>query len=293
MGVILSFGEILWDVFPDYKMPGGSPANVAYHAEALGNNVRFISRVGSDPEGRELIRFLKQKGISTKFVQKDSIHPTGLVTVQFDGEEPSYHIHEPSAWDYIEPSDQLINQISELDAICFASLAQRNSVSRKTLHALLESAPSLCKKVFDLNLRPPFINKKAILSSIEYADIIKMNADEYEQISEWFETADLSAALLEKDPNKVIVVTLGAGGSIMYSGNGEFKAGAYPVSGKGDFVGVGDAFLACFTHLVLKNQSGKQLLDNANKYAAYVASQKGAMPDVPPEITDQINNRSD
>ncbi|TVQ65975.1 MAG: carbohydrate kinase, partial [Balneolaceae bacterium] len=61
----LSFGELLWDVFPGYKTPGGSPANIAYHLHILGNESHLLTRVGSDRAGEELIRFIETKGLRT------------------------------------------------------------------------------------------------------------------------------------------------------------------------------------------------------------------------------------
>ncbi len=44
----VSWGEVLWDLFPDAERLGGAPANVAYHLAALGRPVALVSRVGDD-----------------------------------------------------------------------------------------------------------------------------------------------------------------------------------------------------------------------------------------------------
>lgn len=66
----LSFGEILWDIFPDYKKPGGSPANLAYHLHSLGHESNLVSQVGNDIIGKELVTFLRNKGLPVQFIQK-------------------------------------------------------------------------------------------------------------------------------------------------------------------------------------------------------------------------------
>ncbi len=58
--MILAIGEILYDIFPRYKRMGGAPFNFAFHAKNLGMPVCFISRVGNDSEGKEIIKRLKQ-----------------------------------------------------------------------------------------------------------------------------------------------------------------------------------------------------------------------------------------
>ncbi len=282
MKKVLSIGEVLWDVFPTYKKPGGSPANLAYHLHCLGNNTILASRVGNDKNGEELIQFLSDKGLSTDHIQTDKTHSTGTVTVTFAGNEPSYVIHEPAAWDFIQYSDALKTAAAGLDAICFASLSQRNCITANTIQNLLTDLSDNCLKVFDLNLRPPFVDRDLIVSQIKIADVVKFNEEEYEQSKEWFNTDDPAAYLIKKDPGKTILRTLGADGSEMITAKATLRENAYPISGDGDFVGVGDAFLACFTHLKLRKTPSERLLPIANQYAASVASQQGGMP----EITD-------
>lgn len=284
----LSIGEVLWDIFPDYKKPGGSPANVAYHLHCLGTESLLLSRVGDDENGKELLNFLKNKGIETKHIQRDDVHPTGIVNVDFYEGEPSYTIQEPSAWDYISIKEKLRKEIDSLNAVCFASLSQRNKVSGNTVQKLLSAVPDTCLKVFDLNLRPPFIDKDLILKSIEQSDIIKINEHEFKTLSGWYGSEQFAEDLLRKNPYKTILLTEGENGSSMYTGEGYFHEKAHPISQNGDFVGVGDAFLACFTYLKLKEIPSQSILSLSNQYAAFVASQKGGMPDITPRILEQI-----
>lgn len=288
MSFVFSFGEILWDIFPDYKKPGGSPANLAYHLHVLGNISNLVTRIGNDENGEELLRFISGKGLSTEFVQKDSVHPTGTVSVQFNGDEPSYTIHRPAAWDYIKVTQQLEKEIQKADALCFASLSQRENESASTLREILDLLPEECLKVYDLNLRPPFINQELILKNIWSADVVKFNRDELETVSDWLDVENLPAYLLREDSSKKILLTLGGEGSAIFTRDGYDQHKAFPISGDGDFVGVGDAFLACVTHLLLKNESPKKVLKKANRYAAKVASQKGGMPEISGSLLDEI-----
>lgn len=285
----LSIGEVLWDLFPDYKKPGGSPANVAYHLHCLGAESLLLSRIGDDEKGKELLNFLNDKGINIKHIQKDDIQPTGIVNVEFLNSEPSYTIEEPSAWDYISISEELTNDINSLDAICFASLSQRNKVSENTIQKLLSAVPENCLKVFDLNLRPPFIFKDIVLKSIDQSDVIKINEHEFKTLTAWYGTKKFPEQLIEDNPSKIVLLTEGENGSSMYTSKGFFREKAHPITGNGDFVGVGDAFLACFTYLKLKNTPADQILSKANQYAAFVASQKGAMPDIPESTLNQVH----
>lgn len=288
MKKVLSIGEVLWDQFPTYKKPGGSPANLAYHLHCLGNHTLFASRVGKDPNGDELLNFLSEKGFSTDHIQTDKTQPTGTVTVTFTDGEPSYVIHEPAAWDFIEYTEALKSESEELDAICFASLSQRKQVTANTVHQILKDLPDTCLKVFDLNLRPPFTDSELITKQMILSDVVKFNEDEYEHVKIWFKTDDPAGYLLDKDPEKIILKTLGEQGSEMITASGVTQESAYPISGDGDFVGVGDAFLACFTHLKIRKAPGNNILSKANRYAAAVASHQGGMPEIQSSILESI-----
>lgn len=285
----LSVGEVLWDVFPDYKKPGGSPANVAYHLHCLGAESLLLSRVGNDDNGSELLNFLLDKGINCSLIQNDETHPTGIVNVKFDDGEPSYMIEEPSAWDFIELSDKLKNTIQALDAICFASLAQRNETTKTAIQTLLSEVPKSCLKVFDLNLRPPFVDKELVISSIQKSNVIKINEHEFKTLAEWYGSRNFLDDFLKDDPSKIILLTEGEKGSSMFTPEGTIHEDAHPITGDGDFVGVGDAFLACFTFLTLNDTPKSRILSLSNHYAAYVASQKGGMPDIAESILEQIH----
>ena len=55
---VVCFGEALWDNFPDYKEIGGAPLNVAYHLNKLGVDTQFITKVGGDEMGKQIIKFI-------------------------------------------------------------------------------------------------------------------------------------------------------------------------------------------------------------------------------------------
>ena len=58
------FGEMLWDMLPTGKQPGGAPMNVAIHLNNFGLEPAFISRVGDDDLGSELMEYLGKQGLN-------------------------------------------------------------------------------------------------------------------------------------------------------------------------------------------------------------------------------------
>ena len=122
--VILGIGELLWDVLPNATRLGGAPANFAVMAGRLGNHAAILSRIGRDDFGRQAIDRLSPMPVDTSLLQVDPIHETGRVTVSVEDHEPHYTIHKPAAWDFLELSDEWIQNVERADAICFGSLAR-------------------------------------------------------------------------------------------------------------------------------------------------------------------------
>ena len=78
---VVCFGEVLWDLFPEGKKLGGAPLNVALRMKSWGLNSQMISSVGNDELGEEILMLIKQKGISTDYIQVNENFNTGTVSV--------------------------------------------------------------------------------------------------------------------------------------------------------------------------------------------------------------------
>jgi len=99
--VILVIGEILFDEFPSYRRLGGAPFNFAYHLKNFGFDVRFISRIGRDDAGREILHKLELAGFDPDDIQVDEVHPTGSVNVQLDRNSAPPNLTSSLTWPMI------------------------------------------------------------------------------------------------------------------------------------------------------------------------------------------------
>ncbi len=276
---ILCIGEVLWDALPAGLFLGGAPFNVACHLHALGEDVALVSRVGDDVLGREALRRLEERGMSTDLVQVDSSLQTGFVKVALDGNgTPAYEIVEPVAWDALARTDALTARAAQAAAIVFGSLAQREAATRQTVRALCETE---ALKVFDMNLRPPFINRSIVEASLSMADVVKLNEDELRQMSAWFDLPDAPEAALTTVSSRfncrVACLTRGSRGGILLRDERCTEHAGYQVKVQ-DTIGAGDAFLAALLVGLLSGYSDGDLLEVANRLGAYVATVSGGAP---------------
>lgn len=278
---IICYGEVLWDMLPSGKKPGGAPMNVAFHVQQLGTLSRVISRIGNDALGRELMNFLNSKGVDTKLVQQDDDLPTSTVEVILDKNgTPTYKIVENVAWDNIQISQELISEVTETDAVIFGSLACRTAQSQQTLFELLEA---VTLRIFDINLRPPFYSKVVLERLLSYADIVKMNEEELDIVANWIDDFDTEIEKIKEVKDKydidVIIVTKGKEGVICIDNNKIFTHPIFPIMVK-DTVGSGDAFLAGFVHQFLRGKNTEECLELASVMGAIVSTKVGATPTI-------------
>jgi fructokinase len=293
--LILGIGELLWDMLPEGPQLGGAPANFAVMAGRLGNHAAVLSRIGRDELGRKAVELLDPLPADTSFLEVDPEHETGRVTVEFAGGQPHYTIHEPAAWDFMELTDEWVQLAERADAICFGSLAQRANESRQTIQTLAAQTSAKCVRIFDVNLRAPFISGEAIQESLELATVVKMNDGEVPQVlallglsaeeessGEWLRRG--AERLLEEFPGiNLVAVTRGDRGSVLVAREEWSEHPGYPVK-VADTIGAGDAFTAAITHYLLRGASLATLNEAGNRWGGWVASQSGAMPLLPDAV---------
>jgi len=278
---LIAFGELLWDIFENAEHLGGSPANVAYHAALLGAESHLISRVGADQRGRAAISHLAASQVVTDDIQRDSARRTGCVTVTMANGSPRFRIDDHSAWDAIE-APRSLRLLENAHVFCFSTLAQRTLPNRRTLFDLLfelsrSHGARRTLRVLDLNLRPPHVDRALIDHSLRWADVVKVNDDELTWLENTLGGSSAARFILDRFSVRFLVVTHGARGATLFGHSLRVHCPGVAVAG-GDPVGAGDAFVAAFSVALASNFKPNLALERANSYAAWVASETGAMP---------------
>ncbi len=289
--VVVGMGEALWDVLPDGKKIGGAPANFAYHVSQFGLPSAVVSAVGDDALGHELVENLTSKGLT--HLLETVPYATGTVQVKIDQAGiPQYEIKENVAWDNIPYTARLEALASRTRAVCFGSLAQRNVVTRNTINRFLDAMPQTADTlvVFDVNLRQGFYNKETLCNSMERCNILKINDEELVTVSRMFgypgiDLQDKCWILLGKYNLKMLILTCGINGSYVFT-PGHVSFMPTPKVEVADTVGAGDSFTAAFIAAILKGRSVAEAHEKAVRTSAYVCTHKGAMPQLPAEITE-------
>ena len=293
--LMIGLGEVLWDILPTGRVLGGAPANFAYMTNVLGDQGIVASSVGNDELGREACQLLQELSLNTAYLQRDDLHETGIATVTIDGTgQPNFTIKESVAWDFLEWTADWGELSARADVICFGSLAQRSLTSADTIDRFLRNASAKTLRICDVNLRQSFYNEEVLRKSFQYADIVKLNEHELIQVSLLFHlgagTAEVIARrLLQNCDLKLVCITRADRGSLLVSREQAVEHGGFQVK-VADAVGAGDAFTACLAHHYVRGNPLQRISEAANRFASWVATQRGATPPITSSQLQEILN---
>jgi len=289
---VICFGEVLWDMLPEGPQPGGAPLNVAYHLNKRGVKANIFSKVGNDLYGQQLSSLIHSWGIRRDFLQIDTKYPTSQVLAKMNGTEASYEIVFPVAWDFIEQINGSRPLINGSTYFIYGSLASRSEFTRNTLFDLLEND---CIKVFDINLRPPFVSRDLLGALLIKADIVKFNQAELEMVQSVFGGSFSNEAsqirfIQEKFNVPEIIVTKGEFGASYYKNQAVYHAWGNEVKVQ-DTIGSGDSFLAAFIAGHFLNREPQEIIKDSVAMGAFIATKKGGCPDYRIEEYEDFKNQ--
>ena len=276
---ILSFGEIIWDVFPDDKYIGGATFNFAANLALFGADSYLLSSVGNDTLADEALVYVKKFNIKNDFISRCNEKETGQCIVHFDEViGPYYTIKDDVSYDYLKFDERLI--LEEFDALSFGSLALRSKNNFDLLDRLIKS--NKYKLLFcDINLRAPFYNETVVNYCFNKANILKINDLEFNELinKENKDFKEIIKDFANNHPNiEIVLLTCGEKGAYAYvkSQNKLYYQQAMKVDVVST-VGAGDSFGACFLYHYINKESIEQCLLKATRRSAKIVSQMSAI----------------
>ena len=215
---VLAEGEIQPEEYLAFGHPGGAMLNAAVSLARTGIKTALVSESGDDTVGDFLIRFLKNNGVSTKFIRQYPGHPTSVALARLNArKKPVYTFqkHYPEERQLVIP-----RQFKSEDLLLFGSLYALDPAIRpgikKILHAARQAGTRI---VYDPNIRmaEQLTNKtrrQALFENLKMADIIKGSDEDFGAVFGEQTPEDYVSALQKVNREAVIFVTLGERGAL-------------------------------------------------------------------------------
>ncbi len=286
---VLSFGEILWDLFPDSRVIGGAPFNFAAHLSKLGAKVTLVSAVGQDELGEAAAEQIRAMGMEDICTSRLADYTTGFCKVTLKNGTPSYDLKKDVAYDHIPfPA----STPKKVDALYCGTLASRTESSFATLKRLLREV-SAGEVFFDVNIRGNNWSAELLKEVLPFATVLKFSREEASVLAEALSLPtqgdpclSMCHALAETYKNlRQILVTLDKDGSFVYlTESGSVLPSPKPHSKAISTVGAGDSFSACYVYNLLTGADTETCIRRATALSDYVVTQLGAVPDYPAEL---------
>lgn len=244
---------------------GGKGANQAIATSRLGAQTYFISRVGMDPFGQQVLRNLNDEAVNIAYVVEDEDEDTGTAYVTASNEGNAITV-VPAANYNLSPTD-----ISEAEKYLVAAdlILTQLEIPMQTVEFLFKKAEILNKKI-GIYAAPASRLSEEI---IQYASFIVAKSTDLEIIFGEGNREDIIKHL----PNKLFVRD-GANSTSYFDGK-EMKYFRKNPSTEAHNMGLGDAFTSGFSIALLHGNSIEDCVkfgnDVALKAADYRGSQKG------------------
>lgn len=261
---------------------GGGAVNTACNFAGLGLKTATIVKVGEDSTGKDIVKMLEKRGISTNAVVFDEDENTGfsVILLSFQGDRTvlahrgpnatiskkdiDFDLIKGSKWLYIAPlngeSTEVLDKIAEFaekNDVNMAINVGTSSIKRgeKYLDKILKTAEVVvmnseeASMLTKIEVRPDSTTEKFSECKI-HPDIIKMLKH------------------LKSTHAKIVVITDGGNGAYAYDGKMFYQCGEFPAKVVST-LGAGDAFASTFVSVL--HQSDWDI-EKSLKYAAINAA---------------------
>lgn len=287
------------------KYVGGSAANVCVGVARLGLSTAICSRVGDEGFGEFVLDALVREGVNTALVQRDPVHPTGVVALALYKRE-----HFPRIFFYTTSADLAFEQsnidwgvVHRADAVLLTGSYLLNESLRSSSRTVANSVRDHGGRVvLDVDYRPVLWGLVPVgqgndmetgsLSVTEiyqqFLPLCDLIVGTEEEIAVAGGSNDVTTALgnIRRLTDAAIVLKRGAYGASVYDGpippNLEDGVGAkgYTVDVLNN-TGAGDAFLSGFLSRWLRNHSFRECVQSGNASGAIVVTRNGCAPAMP------------
>ncbi|ALC89208.1 hypothetical protein AM500_04970 [Bacillus sp. FJAT-18017] len=265
------------------KNIGGAESNFAIGVSRLGQKVAWLSKLGNDPIGEEILYRLNGEKVNTEHVIITDLAPTGLMLKEktFKGDPKVFYFRHHSAASTFRKEELNEDIIKEAKILHLTGITPSLSDACRELvvHAIMIAKENGVKVSFDPNIRLKLWSeqqaRETILPLLKYVDyffpgiseghlLLNDNSLSPEQVIEAFLNLGVGRVILK----------LGPEGCVTADKWNRFYCKGYKVE-EVDSVGAGDGFCAGYVSGVLKGLHHEECALLANAVGAMAVSQPG------------------
>ena len=260
-----------------FMNPGGKGANQAVAAARLGGKVSLIAKTGDDLFGKQARLIFESDQINTGFLVTDPNHPSGVALITVDGHGENCIVVAPGSNSYLNNSDI---DLAREEILQSNLILMQLEVPVETVEYAANIAYQAGIKVI-LNPAPAAKISDDLLSKLY---MITPNETEAELISgipvQDVDSAVLAAQNLYNRGVKVVIITLGSKGALIYTGDKGTLVPSPKVEAI-DTTAAGDVFNGAIAVAISEGLTLEKAVEFACKAAAISVTRMGAQASAP------------
>ncbi|MGN0003874.1 MAG: ribokinase [Sphingobacterium composti] len=256
---------------------GGKGANQAVSAARLGAHVTLAARVGNDVFGSKAIETLKAEQIDVSMISIDEKFASGVALISVDSKAENTIVVSPGA-----NNNLLFDEMNS-----FENIINENSIAVFQLEIPVDTIIKVCEfakakgaKVI-LNPAPARELPPSLLANV---DIITPNQTEAKLLSGITvvneESALDAARIIHQLGPQIVIITMGAAGSFIYTGSESVLVPSYVVNAT-DTTAAGDVYNGALAVSLSQDKSIFEAVEYATAAAAISVTRFGAQDSAP------------
>jgi len=286
---IFTFGETVYDIIFKDSQPiagkaGGSMLNTSVSLGRLGLNVNFVSDMGKDTIGDNILDFLTDNGVSVSYIERYANRKTAIaIAILNERNDAAYTFYK----DFPE------NRLSELkldfkegDIVLFGSFFAITENLRPALFQFLNRAREEgCIIIYDPNFRKPHLHelemlKPLIIENIGLSDLVRGSDEDFNLIFGANNASEVFEILMKKGCGSLIYTA--NRNDVLMMTQDHIVVKSVPVIKPVSTIGAGDNFNAGIIMTLVHNEISKKkmkhlpvkimenILENGTSFAAEV-----------------------
>ena len=265
---------------------GGDTSNTAISIARQGMSVGFISKVGKDQFGWELLELWKREKVDYSHVSIHPEAPTGIyfVTHDADGHHFTYY-RSGSAACQMTPLDLPKEDLSQTRILHLSAITQAISVSscETAFAAIFQARKNGVKVSYDTNLRLKLWSldraRDVINRTVPMCDVIMPSLEEATSLTGLVDPEEITDYFFELGA-KLVVLKQGSHGARVSDGKENLNIPGHKVKAI-DATGAGDTFDGAFLSEWLRRDDPFAAAEYANAAAALSTTNYGAVDSIP------------